>query len=820
MTTPRSDLPSGTVTFLFSDVEGSTRLLAELGAEAYAEALAEHRRIVREAIASRGGVEVDTSGDAFFVAFTSATVALEAAAVVLDELAGGPIRLRMGLHTGTPLLAAEGYIGQDVHVAARVAASAHGGQVVLTQATRELLGDRFPLSDLGEHRLKDIAGPVSILQLGSEPFPPLRTISNTNLPRPTSTFVGRERELDDVQAMLRDGARLVTLTGPGGTGKTRLAIEAAAGLIPDMKAGVFWVGLSTLTDPEQVPGSVATTLGARGDLAEHIGEREILLVLDNLEQVVAAAPQLATLVEVCPNMRVLVTSRERLRVRGEAEYAVPPLAAPEAVELFVARTGLEADATIGELCRRLDSLPLAIELAAARTAILSPAQILERIGDRLDLLKGGRDAESRQSTLRTTIAWSHDLLSDRERLLFARLSIFRGGWSLDAAEAICGADLDTLQSLVDKSLVRREGERFAMLETIAEYARERLDASDEGDAVRRRHANHYLELATRMDAELRRGEPEEGPVSVLESEIDNLRAATDWLLATGDIEGVRAITVSLPMYWEMRGLYGEGRRWLDRAVALDLPDDDTRRRLLLNLARFAYAQGDHPAAVAASDEAAVLSARLGGAIGPLDALRDQAFAAWDHQDWAEAERLFRERLALATRVDNGVAMSACRLNLAAIANRTSRHDLAFELLTENLAFVRSRGQTRCEANTLMGFAETAVRRGQAEDGAPMALDGARLSLVIRDGPTAADCLDLWAVGAAKGGDATGAATILGATEAARESMGAQPDEDESAVRTAALALIEGPAERIEPAWMGGRALDLEAALERASSDGP
>ena len=409
----RSDLPTGTVTFLFTDVEGSTKLLHELGAEAYAEALAEHRQVIREAFVSHGGVEVDTQGDAFFVAFPTAPGALEAAQDAREALAQGLIRVRMGLHTGTPYLAEEGYVGDDVHLAARVAASAHGGQIVLSQATRAFLDERFVLSDLGEHRLKDFAEPVWIFQLGADRFPPLKTISNTNLPRPASSFVGREREVEEVVALLRDGARLLTLTGPGGSGKTRLAIEAAAELVPEFKAGVFWVGLAPLRDPALVTDTIAQTLGAKDGLADHIGERELLLLLDNLEQVVDAAPELSSLVEACPNLRLLVTSRELLRVRGEVEYPVLPLAEPEAVGLFCARAGAEPDPTVHELCRALDNLPLALELAAARASVLSPKQILERLSGRLDLLKGGRDADPRQQTLRATIEWSYELLDAR-----------------------------------------------------------------------------------------------------------------------------------------------------------------------------------------------------------------------------------------------------------------------------------------------------------------------------------------------------------------------------------------------------------------------
>ena len=310
------------------------------------------------------------------------------------------------------------------------------------------------LTDLGEHRLKDIAEAVAIYQLGEGSFPPLKTISNTNLPRPASSFVGRERELAEVLGRIGRGARLLTLTGPGGSGKTRLAIEAAATLVPEYKSGVFWVGARVASRPGLVTETVARTLGAKDGLAEHIGERELLLLIDNLEHVIEAAAELSALVSACPNLTLLVTSRELLRVQGEVQYEVLPLAEPEAAALFCERAQLEPTKEIAEVCARLDSLPLAVELAAARTKALSPAQILERLSQRLDLLKGGRDADPRQQTLRATIDWSEDLLAAEERQLFRRLSVFVGGCTLEAAEDVCDADLDTLQSLVEKSLLR------------------------------------------------------------------------------------------------------------------------------------------------------------------------------------------------------------------------------------------------------------------------------------------------------------------------------------------------------------------------------
>jgi predicted ATPase len=489
----RDDLPTGTVTFLFTDVEGSTKLLHELGAERYASALDEHRRLLRETFAHHGGLEVDTQGDAFFYAFPDAAGALEAARDGQAALASGPIAVRMGLHTGRPHLGREGYVGDDVHLGARIAAAAHGGQVVCSRATADAV--ELDLLDLGEHRLKDIPEPVAILQLGQERFPPLKTISNTNLPRPASSFVGRDDELLEVLTRFEDGARLVTLTGPGGTGKTRLAIEAASSLVPEFKAGVFWVGLATLRDAALVTETIAQTLGAKDGLAGHIGERELLLLLDNLEQVVDCAPALAELVEACPNLRLLCTSREVLRVRGEVEYAVPPLSGSEAVELFCQRSQLGADGTIAELCRRLDEMPLAVELAAARTRALTPTQVLERLSQRLDLLKGGRDADARQQTLRATIAWSYELLSPEEQQLFARLSVFAGGCTLEAAEQVADADLETLQSLVAKSLLRFTGGRYWMLETIREFAGEQLAESDDAELLAERLTRYLVELA-------------------------------------------------------------------------------------------------------------------------------------------------------------------------------------------------------------------------------------------------------------------------------------------------------------------------------------
>ena len=408
---------------------------------------------------SQDGVEVDTQGDAFFFAFPTAPGALSAAETLTEELASGPIRVRVGLHTGTPLLTEEGYVGGDVHRAARIAAVGHGGQVLVSSSTAQLV--ELELTDLGEHRLKDLSAPERIYQLGDGEFPALKSLYRTNLPVPATPFLGREEELAEVLSLLSsEDTRLLTLTGPGGTGKTRLALQAAAEASEAFPDGVWWVPLAPLRDPALVLETAAQVVGSKNGLAEHISDKSMLCLFDNFEQVVDAGAELAGLLASCPNLEVLVTSRERLRVRGEQTYPVPPLAESDGVALFSARAravdpAFTSDEAVEELCLRLDELPLALELAAARTALFSPGQLLERLSERLDLLKGERDADPRQQTLRATIEWSYDLLSEDEQALFARLSVFAGGCTYEAAEQVAGADPDTLQSLLDKSLLRK-----------------------------------------------------------------------------------------------------------------------------------------------------------------------------------------------------------------------------------------------------------------------------------------------------------------------------------------------------------------------------
>ena len=404
-------LPAGTVTFLFTDVEGSTNLLHELGEEAYAAALAEHRRVLRSAFGARGGVEVDTQGDAFFISFPTAPAALEAAKAANGELARGPIRVRMGIHSGTPLLTDEGYVGVDVHRAARIAACGHGGQILLSSAAAGLV-EADALRDLGEHRLKDLSAPERIYQLGSGEFAPLRSLYRTNLPVPATPFVGRADDLEQTAALLRaDEPRLLTLTGPGGVGKTRLALQSAAAASDRFEDGVYWVPLAPLNDARLVLPTIARELGAAQGLVEHIADRALLLVLDNFEHLTDAADELPALLASCPNLHLLVTSRELLRLPGEQAYPLSELSAADGTALFLAQAhaadpSFVATEGVAELCARLEQLPLALELAAARVRVVSPVQLLERLGGRLDLLKAGRGVDARQQTLRATIEWS------------------------------------------------------------------------------------------------------------------------------------------------------------------------------------------------------------------------------------------------------------------------------------------------------------------------------------------------------------------------------------------------------------------------------
>jgi predicted ATPase/class 3 adenylate cyclase len=761
------DLPSGTVTFLFTDVEGSTKLLHELGAEQYAEALGEHRRILRQAVARHGGVEVDTQGDAFFVAFPTAPGALEAAQKAQEALVQGRIRVRMGIHTGTPQVADEGYVGHDVHKGARIGAAGHGGQVLLSKETRDLV--RVDVTDLGEHRLKDFDEPVWIFQLGSQRFPPLKTISNTNLPRPASSFIGREKEVEQIASLLQNGARLLTLTGPGGSGKTRLAIEAGAELVPQFKAGVFWVALAPLRDPALVAETIGQTLGAKDGLAEHIGERELLLLLDNLEHVVEAGPELASLVETCPNLKLLVTSRELLRVRGEVEYPVLPLAEPEAVTLFSARARSEPDETVHELCRALDNLPLALELAAARTSALSPKQILERLSKRLDLLKGGRDADPRQQTLRATIDWSHELLDEEERRLFSRLAVFSGGCTLEAAEDVTEADLDTLQSLVDKSLLRHTEERFWMLETIREYAAERLEESGEAEELRRRHSEYFLSLAEEAEPKLWRDSREW--LDRLEGEHDNLRAALERLEASGEVELVLRLVGALSRFWYLRGHLAEGRRRLESALRGDERPTAARAKALNAAAVMALNSGDAETTKLRAEEALELHRTIGDEWGAAYSRFMLGNAASNERDLETAQQLLDESVRRFRELgDENYALTAA-FNLAIVIEDLGDRERARTLHEDILSGARRLKNEQLEAHSLTQLAMIFFAEDRLQEASSTLKQALRIFQDLRNLLEIAINLGRFAAIFAQEGRVATAARLLSRSEALTEEIG-------------------------------------------------
>jgi predicted ATPase/class 3 adenylate cyclase len=586
-----SELPTGTVTFLFTDVEGSTKLLDELGAQRYAEALDEHRAIVRGTLVEHGGVEVDTQGDAFFCAFASARAAVACARDVQDALSTTSIRVRIGVHTGEALVAGGHYVGMDVHRAARIGACGHGGQVVLSPSTVALLEPgEFDLADLGEHRLKDLSAPVRLHQLGRGEFLPLKTLFRTNLPVPATPFLGRERELRDlVDRASEPDVRLLTLTGPGGTGKTRLSLQLAAEISGSYADGTWWVPLAPLRDPSLVVSALASVLEVEEEPGRSLTDsvtgafagKRALVLLDNCEHLVDAVAEVASaVVAACPHVRVLATSREALAIGGEQVFPVEPLVDADAVELFFARArsvGASLDdeqrGVVTELCGRLDNLPLAVELAAARAAALPPAALLERLSSGLDVLKGPRDVDERQRTLRATIAWSHGLLDEREQRLFRRLAVFVGGASLDAIDEICDADLEDLLSLVAKSLVRQahvEGAepRYFMLETIREFAAAELETSGERQDLQERH----LELFTGLAREVRKGL--EGSESGLwlarcEHDLANLRAAFTCATAFDRRDEVLALAMALSTRHFFRGRYSEAEDVIRAALELD-----------------------------------------------------------------------------------------------------------------------------------------------------------------------------------------------------------------------------------------------------------
>lgn len=760
-------LPTGTVTFLFTDIEGSTQLLRALS-HRYADVLSEQRTLLRRAFEVHEGIEVDTQGDALFFAFPTARDAVAAAVAGQRALAahawpdGATVRVRMGVHTGEALAKDTGYVGMDVHRAARISAAGHGGQVLLSETTHMLVEDDLPesigLRYLGDYRLKDLARPQRLFQviaadLPSE-FPPVKSLDSVpnNLPLQLTSFVGRQREMADLKKLL-ETTRLLTLTGVGGTGKTRLALQVAGDVLDGYEDGVWIVELAPLADPELLPGAVASILKVRDvpgrpimtTIVEYLQTKQTLLVLDNCEHVLSAcAHVIDTVLHACPRVRVLATSREGLGIAGELTYAVPSLAVPDAglptspdavaqhdaIRLFVERAAFVTPSfaltahnarAIVQVCTRLDGIPLALELAAARMKGMTAEQVAGRLDDRFKLLTGGsRTALPRHQTLRAAMDWSYDLLTGHERTLLRRLSVFSGGFTLDAAEVVCahhdlaGQVLDLLMHLVNKSLVQTgtedEEARYRQLETVRQYAQDKLLESGEIHAARRRHLEWFVHLAERAEPELR-GPDQALWMRRLDADHNNFRAALEWSKAAEDGDAMVRIVAALWRFWNVRAHWREGLEWLETALSRgsDAPTA-AGAKARLGAGALAWWQADFHRASAHLEQALALARARGDKRTEADALRILAQVAW-WDDFARATALGEESLKLFKELADPMGISAAARFLGLDALNRGDFPRALPLLEESHAMATQLHDERGIAWSLQGLAVLARAQG-------------------------------------------------------------------------------------------------------------
>ncbi len=877
------ELPTGTITLLFTDIEGSTRLLQDVG-DRYAGILPECRQLLRAAFHRWNGYEVDAQGDAFFVVFARASGAVSAAVAAQRALAShafpfaAVVQVRMGLHTGEPQRAAEGYFGLDVHRAARIMSAGHGGQVLLSQATRSLVEQDLPegvsLRDLGEHRLKDLGRPMHLFQLViadlPADFPTLRTLDSSpnNLPVQPTPFLGHEYEVAAIEELLgRSDVRLVTLTGPGGTGKTRLALQVAADVSDLFPSGVFFVNLAPISDAALVVPTIAETLVIRERsgrallerLTEELRQQQMLLLLDNFEQVVSAAEQVAALLIACPRLKVLVTSREVLHVRAEHEFPVPPLAVPDpdhlpdlatlshqaAVALFLQQAQAvkpdfqltDANArAVAELCVRLDGLPLAIELAAARMKLFSPRALLARLGSRLSILtSASRDVLARQQTLHNTIGWSYHLLDAWEQRLFRQLSVFVDGCSMEAIEAICTPPgsasapiLDGVASLVDKSLLQQveqhmgESPRFVMLETIREYALESLESHGETQAARRAHATYFLALAEEAEQGMT-GPQQAVLLERLEQEHDNLRAAMQW--STSNAEEGKAIALrlggALYPFWYVRAYFSEGRDFLERALSrCDEVAAPVQARALYAASQLHEALGSLDRAEEFYEQSLALYRELGDTLGIANCLHLLADIAWGRGNLAEARAFGEESLLLFREGGDKRSVAYLLYHLGSLAVEQGEYARGRDLLTESLTINRELGDTRVMALSLFKLALLYQSSGGDLAQAHTLLDESfALSREVGDKESIANCLYLSGMLALSEGDSASARSLTEQALALFQEMKLQDGTALSLYALAEVAAVGGDSARSQALYEQGVGVASKAGDKRTITSG-